>query len=1006
MKWISVFITSFICCCTSAQSFQFKTYTTKEGLSSNTISCIEKSKTGFLWIGTKNGLNRFDGNAFDVFINNPADSSTIADNYIQRIYFDSKNRMWISTAAGLSTFNQHTQQFSNYAPDTLALPKIGNSFPALCEDAAGKIWIGAEYELLIFDPGTKKFSSSGWAKFANTVKPANGNHTRVLVLSVIKKDADELWLLTTYGLFSVNTVTGNFSYYACPFTQLTDFFGCGISYADEENNIWINTYNNGILRFAAGSNTWKRYLFPPAIREKTKWDIAYGIQPFSGDTLIFCGNTSLVLFDKKKEVFLQLMDTETVKNFPPSFYFNIYRSGNQFWLQANAGLVRMTAENPLFTFQPVDVIPGIYKIGYSPARASLVIGGFYKDALFYDPVSKTGMPVKESGRAIAGGFRTYTEFSSEEACLSTGDDFYKINPVAGTATKILLPTKRFGNNSYSVRNAVKDRDGNIWVRMSDQGIAHYQPANGRMEFADFIPPAQNKEYNALYCDRASNTLFVSVKNEGLYLYDIGNKTVLHYRLNILPSQTGATIVNIIGGKNGTVYLADQNNGFFVYAISRRTFTRYTVYDGLSSNGCHWLAADTMGYVWIAGAESGLSRFDPVTKKFSNYGAAQGHPGYADFITADNKGNIYQPWQNGYYTWNSNDFMNTEPAGKIYLRHCRLDNRDIPIDTAYNFTASQNNISFQFGQLLLQSNNPVNFEYRLNNGDWLETGSGGLVAFSNLSPNRYTLTVRVKNQQQELTINFVVHWPFYKTWWFILLVVAAVASVILYAVKRRIAFIRNQAALKQKIAETEMMALRAQMNPHFIFNCISSIDNFILDNDKENASAWLNKFAKLIRGILDNSKQEVIPFWKDWETLRLYTELEQLRADHTFTCSMEADDVLLSGHYRIPPLIIQPYVENAIHHGLKHRNDASGHLRIMARLQQQQLIFTIEDNGIGRARSAELKAFNKTAHNSYGMQLSGERVQLFNATPGNVIITDLKDAAGNAAGTRVEIILAV
>jgi LytS/YehU family sensor histidine kinase len=122
--------------------------------------------------------------------------------------------------------------------------------------------------------------------------------------------------------------------------------------------------------------------------------------------------------------------------------------------------------------------------------------------------------------------------------------------------------------------------------------------------------------------------------------------------------------------------------------------------------------------------------------------------------------------------------------------------------------------------------------------------------------------------------------------------------------------------------------------------------------------------------------------------------------------MEADEALLNGHYRIPPLIIQPYVENAIHHGLRHRNDNSGHLYITARLQQQQLIFTIEDNGIGRVKAAGLKAFNKATHSSYGMQLSGERVQLFNAAPGNVTITDLMDGAGNAAGTKVEVSLSV
>jgi LytS/YehU family sensor histidine kinase len=269
-----------------------------------------------------------------------------------------------------------------------------------------------------------------------------------------------------------------------------------------------------------------------------------------------------------------------------------------------------------------------------------------------------------------------------------------------------------------------------------------------------------------------------------------------------------------------------------------------------------------------------------------------------------------------------------------------------------------------------------------------------------------LEVREKsNPAQVLRIRFVITPPFYKSWWFLLLVAVTAVAFVFFLFKRRLSAIKKQAALKQKIAETEMMALRAQMNPHFIFNCISSIDNFILGNQKENASTYLNKFARLIRNVLDNSKSDVVPFRKDWETIQLYLELEMIRSNHQFSYQLQASEVLLAGHYKIPPLIVQPYIENAIHHGLMQRNDNNGKLIVIADIDNELLRFTIQDNGIGRERSAALKRLNPLQHTSYGMQLSAERIAIFNNDQQNSIrITDLKDEDGNATGTLVEVLL--
>ena len=211
-------------------------------------------------------------------------------------------------------------------------------------------------------------------------------------------------------------------------------------------------------------------------------------------------------------------------------------------------------------------------------------------------------------------------------------------------------------------------------------------------------------------------------------------------------------------------------------------------------------------------------------------------------------------------------------------------------------------------------------------------------------------------------------------------------------------------MKQQITRTEIMALRAQMNPHFIFNCINSIDSLIQSNDKYQATVYLNKFARLIRNILDSSKHETITLARDLETLQLYIDLERFRNEDRFEVGIHFDERLLEEDYHVPPLIVQPYVENAIVHGLRNRPGNEGKLTIGISREEEYLVYRIEDNGVGRAAAA-----SRSPHHSYGMEMSRDRVNLFNRENREgtipVLITDLvKD--GKPAGTRVQVSLKI
>lgn len=209
----------------------------------------------------------------------------------------------------------------------------------------------------------------------------------------------------------------------------------------------------------------------------------------------------------------------------------------------------------------------------------------------------------------------------------------------------------------------------------------------------------------------------------------------------------------------------------------------------------------------------------------------------------------------------------------------------------------------------------------------------------------------------------------------------------------------ESELRQNIAETQMQALRSQMNPHFIFNSLNSIDAFIQSNDKYNATVYLNKFAKLIRNVLDGSKQNLVSFSKDMETLKLYIELEMQRSEQKFKADIQVDDELMNSDYKVPPLIVQPFVENAIIHGLRNKDGNDGMLTMRVRRNGQRIVYVIADNGVGRAAAAGMHT-NKDK--SYGLDISYDRIRLFNKeSEASVHIEDMQDR-GRASGTRVTV----
>ena len=213
----------------------------------------------------------------------------------------------------------------------------------------------------------------------------------------------------------------------------------------------------------------------------------------------------------------------------------------------------------------------------------------------------------------------------------------------------------------------------------------------------------------------------------------------------------------------------------------------------------------------------------------------------------------------------------------------------------------------------------------------------------------------------------------------------------------------QTEFDHKIAETEMTALRAQMNPHFIFNCLNSIKLYTLENDSATASEYLTKFSQLIRLVLENSRSEKVTLEKEIETLKLYIEMEAMRFKNKVRYCVKIDKNIDAAYIEIPPLLIQPYVENAIWHGLMHKKEG-GLVNIHIAIEDEHLLHVeISDNGVGRAMAQEYKSKSVTRQKSFGLKMTSERIDVINQlyqTNTSVKIIDEKDALNNACGTKV------
>lgn len=353
---------------------------------------------------------------------------------------------------------------------------------------------------------------------------------------------------------------------------------------------------------------------------------------------------------------------------------------------------------------------------------------------------------------------------------------------------------------------------------------------------------------------------------------------------------------------------------------------------------------------------------------------------------------------------------------LNLNSLKVNNQFYDLSASNQFNYNQNNIEINYSILCFKTKEEVPLSYRINEGDWIQTQPESRnLNLASLSPGVYKIDFILNSIQENAlplkSITFIIQKPWWQKWWFYLVVIV----LFLFLVFAIYVWRTNELIKKNKLATEKMelenalnrsvlTAIKSQMNPHFFHNALNTIQSFIYSNDKKNASTFLNKFSKLTRMILEMSEKDKVTLSEEIASILLYLEIERVRFNDDFEFKIEIQNHIDQEMIKIPSMILQPYIENAIKHGLLHKAGLKK-LQIEFKQEEKYLVITINDNGIGRKRSLELNKIKRDKHQSFSTDANETRLNLLNR--GNlrkvlVEFTDKTDNYNNSEGTLVTI----
>lgn len=563
-------------------------------------------------------------------------------------------------------------------------------------------------------------------------------------------------------------------------------------------------------------------------------------------------------------------------------------------------------------------------------------------------------------------------------------------------------TNRFFKNQYnsSVKNYQILPDGQL-LTAHIFGFSKWDLSRNDSLHHEMIGP-QNVRSNSVFFDRRSNRYWFSTVT-GVYTSS-GNSQSNEIRYQ--------------GAKLSFYHIAEVNNDVFgidpegsVYKLNRQTGNVSAHVKNPSPISYLTTCFTIKNYIWIIGKKS-IHLFNPQTGRFKQLPLILPDPVYIQSgCIAGN--NIWLTTNKGVvrFAYNQHLQNDSRKSGFIKLINITLGTKHLSAgeNNANRVPYYENELVINLSASSLNFPGLLSIEYQLEGIDKVSriaSISQGIPPYKSLQPGFYRFKYRTIDAygtpyNWEL-MTFRINNPWWKQWWFFTLIIAAVLGFYLFQIRS----IKEKQKLIQRLHESEIVAIKAQMNPHFIFNSLNSIQALILNKDIENSNLYLGKFSDLVRRTLDYSGRKSITLARELAMLRLYLDLEQLRYSSDFSweinCGISSDK---AEEIELPPMLVQPFVENSLKHGLLHKH-GSKKLIIDCQDTGSEVLFTITDNGVGREKAAEIKK-RQGGHTSFSSSAIQKRIDLINSTsqkPLKLEISDLKDENNLSRGTAVKLLV--
>ncbi|GAB3998380.1 hypothetical protein GCM10028807_45910 [Spirosoma daeguense] len=1018
-----------------APAMSFQRLSLKHGLPANYTTFATQDTPGFIWIATVRGLTRFDGIRCLNFTREIGNPKSLSHRVVRTIFTARNGTIWVGAQEGLNRYEPATQSFQRYS-----FADVGpgcNFVRSIVESRDGRLWLATKGGVVSFEPNT--------GRVALLTMPA-GEQSESEVKSVRRMliDGNTLWIGTQDGLFAYNLLTKQIRTFRndpAVTTSLPDNYVTALAKNPRSGQILVGTKEGHLTYLNPGTGEFK------SVSElSVNQSISSVLFTRSGDLWVGVNRAGLYHFDASAKRFDQYVNNE---NNPRSLISNSVIA----LFEDRSGVVWvMTDDSGVCWFNPtVDKLHSVFdEIDYQPANTQ----GFDAAGLSLDATNNSIWVATRDGvvhiNPQTKAYRIYNQKPGNSASLidnmtysiladqprrvwvgSNGgldwldpatDHVQHIPSIAPTdeGGKTPLATSDKAIAGTQVFGLLKASDGRIFIGTNEK-LTIYDPKTGRFSHQfnnPQIAKLPGKNYNTLFLDRHRN----------LWVGGLGPIFKISPDLRLLAKYEHSDDVQTLPDEGVTGFADDRfgrmwvstDNGLACLNQKTGKFQVFTTQHGLPHNDLSavFILGDTL---WISTSQ-GLAYTDVRRPKFTVFNEADGFSA-SEFesgsVVRDATGRLYFGGMRSLVYTYPERIRQNRYVPPVYLTSFRVNGQEMlknpfAAPPTLELEPNQNTFTFEMAALSFDNPNDNRYAYRLEefDTDWQREGNRAFASYTNIPPGNYVLHVIAANNdgawnRSGYRLPITILAPFWQTWWFRISTLVSLLTltgfVARWREKQRAAVQREKSEMRERIAASEMKALRSQMNPHFLYNSLNAIRLFILQNDSDNADKYLVKFARLMRLILDNSRLEWVTLDNELEQLTLYMELEQLRFDNLFDFSITTDSSLSLEKTAIPPMIIQPYIENAILHGMAHKQ-SKGCIQVCIVSKPTHLECIIDDDGIGRMQAQTFKKPD-SKHRSVGLRVTEDRLQLIGQRSGRtagVQILDKYNDQQQATGTRVVI----